>query len=142
MSQPQEASTTMPRHSRQSPFADGSHGTILVVDDEPGVLLTIKAILAQEGYAVDGAASGAAAFDRLSVASYDLVLTDLRLGDMDGLEVLAEVRRVSPRTVAIVLTGYASLESAIQAMREGAYDYLVKPTDVEELKLRDAHIFE
>ena len=117
-------------------------GTILVVDDEPGVLLTIQAILAQEGYAVDGAPNGQAAIARLADKTYDLVLTDLRLGDMDGLDVLREIRRQSPRTVAIVLTGYASLESAIQAMREGAYDYLVKPTDVEELKLRVAHIFE
>ncbi len=142
MSQQPAEHTPEQRHQRHSQHTGSARGTILVVDDEPGVLLTIKAILAQEGYTVDGAANGAAAFDRLSVASYDLVLTDLRLGDMDGLEVLAEVRRVSPRTVAIVLTGYASLESAIQAMREGAYDYLVKPTDVEELKLRVAHIFE
>lgn len=117
-------------------------GRILVVDDEPGVLLTIKAILSQEGYRVDGASSGNGALECLRQHTYDLVLTDLRLGDIDGLEILAEIRRRSPRTVAIVLTGYASLESAIQAMREGAYDYLVKPTDVEELKLRVAHIFE
>lgn len=132
--------------SRQRPAAaatfDGAPGTILVVDDDPGVLITIQAILAQEGYAVEGAESGAAALAKLRTHIYDLVLTDLRLGDLDGLEVLAAARRSSPRTVAIVLTGYASLESAIQAMREGAYDYLVKPTDVEELKLRVAHIFE
>jgi len=117
-------------------------GTILVVDDEPGVLLTIRAILAQEGYTVDSAPSGTDAIAKLRQQTYDLVLTDLRLGDIDGLEVLAELRRLTTRTVAIVLTGYASLESAIQAMREGAYDYLVKPTDVEELKLRVAHVFE
>src|SRR5579864_454280 len=61
---------------------------------------------------------------------------------MDGLDVLGEIRKFSPHTVAIVLTGYASLESAIMAMRQGAFDYLVKPTDVEELKLRVAHVFE
>lgn len=119
-----------------------NQGSILVVDDEPGVLLTIQAILAQEGYAVDSAANGKAALTKLRAKTYDLVLTDLRLGDIDGLEVLAELRKLTSRTVAIVLTGYASLESAIQAMREGAYDYLVKPTDVEELKLRVAHVFE
>lgn len=127
---------------RAAPLPGGARGSILVVDDEPGVMLTIQAILAQEGYAVDSAASGAQALERLRARQYDLVLTDLRLGDLDGLDVLAEVRKTSSRTVAIVLTGYASLESAIQAMREGAYDYLVKPTDVEELKLRVAHIFE
>jgi YesN/AraC family two-component response regulator len=65
---------------------------------------------------------------------YDVVLTDLRLDDLDGLTILAETRRNSPDTVSIMLTGYASLDSAVQALREGAYDYLVKPCDVEELK--------
>ncbi len=65
---------------------------------------------------------------------YDVVLTDLRLDDLDGMTILAETRRTSPDTVSIMLTGYASLDSAVQALREGAYDYLVKPCDVEELK--------
>ncbi len=131
-----------PTTQRPLPESDHKQGTILVVDDEPGVLMTIQAILRQEGYQVDGASTGTSALDKLRTQTYELVLTDLRLGDMDGLEVLAAIRQVSPRTLAIVLTGYASLESAIQAMREGAYDYLVKPTDVEELKLRVAHCFE
>lgn len=110
-------------------------GRILVVDDEPGVLMTIQAILKMEGYDVQGATNGLDALSSLQDQPFDLVLTDLRLGDDDGLDILAELRQHSPDTVAIVLTGYASLESAIQAMRQGAYDYLVKPTDVEELKL-------
>ena len=69
-------------------------------------------------------------------------MTDLRLGNDDGLDMLAELRRLAPDTVAIVLTGYASLESAIEAMRQGAYDYLAKPTDVEELKLTVARALE
>lgn len=127
---------------RRMPIPGSARGRILVVDDEQGVMVTIQAILEQEGYTVDSASSGSMAIDRLRAQQYDLVLTDLRLGDIDGLDVLAEARRTAPRTVAIVLTGYASLESAIQAMREGAYDYLVKPTDVEELKLRVRHVFE
>lgn len=119
-----------------------ARGRILVVDDEQGVMITIQAILEQEGYTVESASSGQMALDKLHAQQFDLVLTDLRLGDIDGLAVLTEARRTAPRTVAIVLTGYASLESAIQAMREGAYDYLVKPTDVEELKMRVAHVFE
>ncbi len=117
-------------------------GRILVVDDEPGVLITIQAILKMEGYEVQGAASGYDALHNLRNQPFDLVLTDLRLGDDDGLDMLAELRKQSPDTVAIVLTGYASLESAIQAMRQGAYDYLVKPTDVEELKLTVARALE
>jgi signal transduction histidine kinase len=113
----------------------GTRGHVLVVDDEPGVLMTIQAILKMEGYEVQGATNGRDALESLRDHQFDLVLTDLRLGDDDGLEILAELRQIAPDTVAIVLTGYASLESAIQAMRQGAYDYLVKPTDVEELKL-------
>ena len=127
---------------RRLPVPGSARGRILVVDDEQGVMITIQAILEQEGYTVDSASSGQMALDKLREQQFDLVLTDLRLGDIDGLAVLTEARRTSPRTVAIVLTGYASLESAIQAMREGAYDYLVKPTDVEELKMRVAHVFE
>src|SRR5207249_3514277 len=107
---------------------------VLVVDDEEGVLVTMQAILEMEGYAVAIAQKGAAAIDLLRRQTFDVVLTDLRLDDLDGLAILAEVRRTSPETVAIMLTGYASLDSAVQALRQGAYDYLVKPCDVEELK--------
>lgn len=119
-----------------------TRGRILVVDDEPGVLTTIQAILEMEGHDVQGAANGPEAFSLLRERPFDLILTDLRLGSDDGLEMLAELRKLAPDTVAIVLTGYASLESAIQAMRQGAYDYLAKPTDVEELKLTVARALE
>jgi signal transduction histidine kinase len=112
-----------------------ARGRILVVDDEPGVLTTIQAILKLEGYDVQGAANGHDALALVQKQTFDLILTDLRLGSDDGLDMLAELRKLAPDAVAIVLTGYASLESAIQSMRQGAYDYLVKPTDVEELKL-------
>jgi len=71
---------------------------------------------------------------RLRESEFDLVLTDLRLDDTDGLTIISEVCRLQPETVSIVLTGYASLESAIKALREGAYDYLIKPCDVDELR--------
>lgn len=117
-------------------------GRILVVEDEPGVLVTIQAILQMEGYEVQGVANGRDALNMVRTQAFDLILTDLRLGNDDGLDVLAELRRLAPDTVAIVLTGYASLESAIEAMRQGAYDYLAKPTDVEELKLTVARALE
>lgn len=107
---------------------------VLIVDDEESVLVTMKAILEMDGYATEAVLTGTEAVTRLRAGEYDLVLTDLRLGDMNGQEVLAEVHRRSPETVAIVLTGYASLESAIGSLREGAYDYLIKPCDVEELR--------
>lgn len=107
---------------------------VLVVDDEESVVVTIKAILQLDGYEVATTTSGAEARTMVRQQEFDLVLTDLRLEDGDGLDVLRAVREHFPDTVTIMLTGYASLESAIQALRVGAYDYLVKPSEVEELR--------
>ncbi len=107
---------------------------VLVVDDEESVVVTIKAILQLDGYTVATTTSGAQARKMVRDVEYDLVLTDLRLEDGDGLDVLKAVGESYPETVTIMLTGYASLESAIQALRAGAYDYLVKPSEVEELR--------
>src|SRR2546423_10030089 len=107
---------------------------VLVVDDEESVVVTIKAILQLDGYDVATTTSGVQARAMVRDTEYDLVLTDLRLEDGDGLDVLKAVRESYPETVTIMLTGYASLESAIQALRAGAYDYLVKPSEVEELR--------
>src|SRR3989475_2289215 len=107
---------------------------VLVVDDEESVVVTIKAILQVDGYNVATTTSGATARAMVREVEYDLVLTDLCLEDGDGLDVLKAVRERYPETITIMLTGYASLESAIQALRAGAYDYLVKPSEVEELR--------
>jgi len=108
--------------------------TVLVVDDEESVALTIQAILRLDGHDVTAVTTGAEALRLLNEKQFDVVLTDLRLGDVDGIDVLKEVQKTSPDTAAIMLTGYASLESAISALRSGAYDYLMKPSDVEELR--------
>ncbi|MPZ15129.1 MAG: response regulator, partial [Chloroflexi bacterium] len=107
---------------------------VLVVDDEPTVLETITAILAQEGYRVTAVRSAEDALPYLQSGQLDLVLTDLRMAGASGLSLLEEVHGQWPDTVVIILTGYASLESAIDALRVGAYDYLTKPCDVQELK--------
>jgi len=109
-------------------------GNLLVVDDEESVAVTMGAILEMDGYQVAVCTSGADAIEKLHENEFDLVLTDLRLDDADGLSIVGEVCRVQPDTVSIILTGYASLESAIKALREGAYDYLIKPCDVDELR--------
>jgi len=108
---------------------------LLVVDDEESVAVTVSEVLRLEGFEVDTAVSGADAAVHLGRRPYDLVLTDLHMEEGDGISVLEEVRRVSPMTISIVLTGFASVESAIAALRKGAYDYLVKPCIIEELKL-------
>ena len=108
---------------------------ILIVDDEESVAITMQAILEMDGHDVATAASVGDATRLLQATEYDLVLSDLRLDDGDGLQIVGEARRVWPESVCIILTGYASLDSAVKALREGAYDYLVKPCDVEELRL-------
>ena len=107
---------------------------ILIVDDEPSVLLTVTAILRQEGYSVDAVPDGSAAIEKIGAAHYDLVLTDLKMPGIDGLQVLEEVRKRSPKTVTVMMTGYASVDSALEAIQRGAYEYLLKPTEVEDLK--------
>jgi signal transduction histidine kinase len=111
-----------------------TEATVLVIDDEESVATTIEAILTMDGHKVTAVTSGAEAVRLLNEKRFDVVLTDLRLADMDGIEVLREVQRTSPETASIMLTGYASLESAVAALRSGAYDYLMKPSDVDELR--------
>ena len=107
---------------------------VLVVDDEESVRITTAAILEQEGYEVSTAESGREALASAARAHYDLVLTDLRMDDMDGMTLLHELQARHPNVVTVVLTGYASIESSIDALRQGVYDYLVKPCMVEDLK--------
>ena len=107
---------------------------ILVVDDEQSVATTIKAILQLDGNDVTAVTTGKEALAQLRQNEFDVVLTDLRLDDLDGIEILRETQKLWPDTVSIMLTGYASLESAVTALRSGAYDYLIKPSDVDELR--------
>ena len=107
---------------------------VLIVDDEESVTVTIAAILEMDGYSVATALRADDALKQMAAEEFDLVLTDLRLEDFDGMDILAAAQRKSADTVGIVLTGYASLESAVSALREGAYDYMLKPADVEDLR--------
>jgi len=128
-----------------SPFEHASAGTgriphepvprLLIVDDDESVAVTISEVLRRDGYAVEIAMSGDEAIQKLGILDYDLVLTDLHMQGVDGMTVLKEVQRLRPMTITIVITGYASLESAISAMRNGAYDYLIKPSVIEDMKL-------
>lgn len=108
---------------------------ILVVDDEESVRITTAAILEQEGYEVETASDGREALEKVKRGeNYNLVLTDLRMDDMDGSQLINELHTRHPELVTVVLTGYASIESSIDALRQGVYDYLVKPCVVEDLK--------
>jgi signal transduction histidine kinase len=128
-------------HHNDSPVDDNglfvaslNEARLLVVDDEESLRITTAAILENEGYIVDTASSGDEAVALLNDTDYDLVLTDLHMEGGDGLSVLSQIRRHAPLTISVVLTGFASVESAIAALQEGAYDYLVKPCDIESMK--------
>jgi DNA-binding NtrC family response regulator len=100
---------------------------ILLVDDDPGVSEVLGILLEREGYAVETAATAKAALERLNTSHTDLVVTDLKLPDGTGLDVIAGVRARRPRLPIIMITSYSSMESAIEALRAGANDYVIKP---------------
>ena len=109
---------------------------VLIVDDDQFALESMARALEGESYKVLTATSGSGAIKLLRQDSFDLVLTDLKMPGVDGLAVLRQAKEIAPQTVVVILTAYASLGSAIEALREGAYDYLLKPCSDGELKLR------
>jgi len=108
---------------------------LLVVDDEKSMGEFLSILLRREGYQVEVVENGAAALAQLDRGGWDLVLSDIRLPDLSGVQLLERVRRDSPDTPVILLTAYASTETAIQALKLGAFDYVLKPFDVDDLKL-------
>lgn len=109
--------------------------TILVADDDAVARELLADALKKEGYLVEAFASGEEVIARGRQGRVDLVLTDIRMGAVDGLTVLREFKRMSPDTAVVVLTAFGSLEGAIEAIKQGAYDYLAKPFKKEEIKL-------
>jgi FixJ family two-component response regulator len=106
---------------------------ILVIDDEQGMRQVTAKIMAQQGYEVFQAEDGATALKLLASESPDLVLLDIRLPDMDGVEILANVRRTRPDLPVIMLSGFGDIETAVDLVRQGAYDYISKPYKVDKL---------
>ena len=107
----------------------------MVVDDEASHRIMLRAVLRDEGYEVTEAADGQEAVQAVEQGSFDLVLMDIRMTTMDGLEALAEIRQISPLMPVIIMTAYASVQTAVGALKAGAFDYLTKPLDIEELKI-------
>jgi DNA-binding response OmpR family regulator len=107
---------------------------ILIVDDEEAVRFSLRKALAHEDVVISEARSGEEAVELLSQASFALVLTDIRMGRVDGLDLLATIRERWPETVVILLTGYASVASAVEALRRDAYDYLTKPVSIAQVR--------
>ena len=109
--------------------------SILVVDDEPNVRASLSAALSDEGYAVQVAGSGELAFAMLQRQSYDLVLLDVWLPGMDGLEVLEQLQHLYPGKATVMISGHANIETAVRATKLGAYDFIEKPVSLERLLL-------
>jgi two-component system response regulator HydG len=108
---------------------------ILIVDDDPGHLASVKMIVRSWGYAVATAEDGDVAVDMVKSDPVDLILMDVRMTNMSGIEALKEIKAYNPAIPVIIMTAYSSVGSAVEALKEGAYDYLIKPLDFEVLKL-------
>ena len=108
--------------------------TILVVDDEENAREGLTKILSKEGYAVDMASNGKEAIETLRRQSFDLVITDMRMPLMDGFEVLREIKKMNENIGVIMITAYGEVESYLEAINMGAFEYINKPVRVNELK--------
>jgi two-component system response regulator PilR (NtrC family) len=115
---------------------------LLIVDDEPSMRELLEYMLSKQGYAISVAENGRTAVKMVESEVYDLVLCDIRLGDITGLEVLRATKQKTPQTVVIMISAYATTETAVEAMNDGAYDYVPKPFDNEELKQTIANALE
>ncbi len=107
--------------------------TILVVDDKDAMRNMLTETLREEGYRVDSADDGQKALDLVRNKAYDLVLTDLKMPSVDGLEVLSQIKQIDEEASVIVMTAYGTIEDAVSAMKKGAYDFITKPFDTEHL---------
>ncbi len=107
---------------------------ILVIEDELYVARALKMILDEDGYEVDVSMTGQDALSHCAVLEYDLLIADLRLPDINGMDVIRKIKGDHPETQVLVVTGHATVQSAVEAMKLGAFDYLPKPFTEEQLK--------
>src|SRR6266498_361246 len=108
---------------------------ILIADDERDICRALEFLLTREDYEVTSVNSGEDAIEKIRKESFDVVLSDLKMGKIDGITVLEKTKELSPDTAVLIMTAFASIESAIEAMKKGAFDYIVKPFLNEEIKL-------
>lgn len=112
-----------------------SKGNILVVDDEPGLRDFLEIMLNKEGYDVEKAGDGVSGLSKVRQTNFDLIITDMQMPRMSGIDFLREVKKINQELTVVIITAYASHESAIEAMKLGAYDYITKPFKIDEIKL-------
>lgn len=109
--------------------------TILVVDDEKNYLVVLEALLSEEGYEVLTTPNPSEALDIINHVDLDLVITDMKMPQMDGIVLLEKIKQINPNLPVIMMTAYGTIEKAVEAMKKGAFDYITKPFENEELKL-------
>ncbi len=107
---------------------------VLVVDDEGAIRYSVSKTLQRVGYTVNEAASGEEALEAMKKDRYDVVLTDIRMPGLTGVELLKRIKEVAPDAIVILMTGYASLGTAVEALRLGAHDYLIKPSSSQDIR--------
>ena len=107
---------------------------LLIVDDERGIRMVLAGMLEKSGYQVDAVENAQTALDRLSLLEYDLLLVDLQMGEIDGITLIERMKTSHPQVALIILTGYPTINTAIQALREGVDDYLVKPASADAIR--------
>jgi two-component system response regulator PilR (NtrC family) len=110
--------------------------SILIVDDEKTIRDSIRIILDDEGYITETSGDGIDALEKIKKNNYDIVITDIKMPGMDGIELMKQAGEISPETFFIVMTAFASVKTAIDSIHEGAYDYLIKPIEFDELIFR------
>jgi two-component system response regulator HydG len=108
---------------------------ILVADDEESHRIMLRAVLQEEGYEVAEAADGPEAIRAVEQEPFDLILLDIRMPGMNGIEALMEIRKISPYVPVLMMTAYSSVKTAVDALKAGAFEYLIKPLDIDELKI-------
>jgi len=108
---------------------------VLVVDDEGAIRYSVSKTLQRIGYEVDEASSGEEALEMIGKREYDVVLTDIRMPGLTGVELLKRIKDTSPDSIVILMTGYASLGTAVESLRLGAHDYLIKPSSSQDIRL-------
>jgi DNA-binding NtrC family response regulator len=106
---------------------------VLIVDDEERFRVTLGKLLTVKGLEVDTIGSAKEALERLKEKPYDVILLDVKMPEMDGVQALAEIKKLSPGIEVIILTGHASVDAAMEIMKLGGYDYLLKPCPIDEL---------
>jgi len=114
---------------------------VMLVDDEERFLSTTKKLIARKGHDVETATSGSEALEKLATQSVHVVILDVKMPGMDGIETLKAIKRRFPLVEVIMLTGHATVESAVDGLKAGATDYLMKPTDIEELLMKAEEAF-